>query len=276
MKAKGYRPDELTFLSLLTACSVSGLTDDGWVLFKSMQKDYDLVPQTEHYACMVDLIGRTGDFNEALRFIDEMPLAPSSAIWGSLLRVSRNSNNIEVAEMAAERISEIQHDNTGCYVALCNMYADAGRWDDVFRVRDLMSEKGLRKTDAVSLVELPTKQYSFVNGDMSHAESLVINEESDKLSTIIGENLHERDDVFDPVDRPVMANRHSVRLATVFGLISARIGSPVIVKKNVRVCDDCHDALKKISKFTCREIVISDSSIYHHFCEGSCSCGDYR
>ncbi|KAJ3689774.1 hypothetical protein LUZ61_018938 [Rhynchospora tenuis] len=276
MKAKGYGPDELTFLSLLTACSVSGVTDEGWVLFKSMQKDYGLVPQTEHYVCMVDLIGRTGDFDETLRFIDEMPLAPSAAIWGSLLRASRNSNNIEVAEMAAERISEIQHDNTGCYVTLCNMYADAGRWDDVSRVRDLMSEKGLRKTDAVSLVELPTKQYSFVNSDMSHAESLVINEASDKLSTLIGMNLHKPDDVFDPIHiGEVMTNRHSVRLAVVFGLISSRIGSPVLVKKNVRICDDCHDALKKISKFTCREIVIGDSSIYHHFCEGSCSCGDY-
>lgn len=279
MKVEGFRPNEITFISVLTACSVSGLIEEGWMLFKSMKEDYGIVPRTEHYGCMVDLIGRTGDLDEALRFIDNMPIAPSATIWGSLLTASRYSNDLEIAELAAKKISEIEHDNTGCYVTLCNMYADAGWWDDLFRVKELMREKGLTQTDAVSVVVLPTKQCSFVNGDMSYAESSAINEASDVLSTIIGENFIKPNNVFDPIDivakRPVTANRHSVRLAAVFGLISSGIGNPVLVKKNVRVCNRCHDALKKISKFTGRKIVIGDSSIYHNFSDGSCCCGDY-
>lgn len=278
MKAKGIRPNERTFVSVLTACSVSGLTEEGWMLFKSMKEDYGILPRTEHYGCMVDLLGRTGDLDETLRFIDNMPIAPSATIWGSLLTASRNNNNLEVAELAAKKISEIEHNNTGCYVTLCNMYTEARRWDDLSRVRDLMREKGLRKTVAVSLVEMPTKQYSFVNGYMSHAESSAIHEASDILSTFIGENLL-KPNMFDPIHigakKSVMANRHSARLAAVFGLISTGIGSPVLVKKNVRICNHCHDALKKISKFTGREIVVGDLSIYHHFSEGSCCCGDY-
>ncbi|KAL6907681.1 hypothetical protein ACP4OV_002720 [Aristida adscensionis] len=278
MKCNGMEPNESTFVSVLTACSVSGLTSEGWAQFNSMQQEYGMVPQIEHYGCMTDLLGRAGDLREVLQFIKNMPIAPTSRIWGSLLTASRNKNDIDVAEYAAERIFQLEHDNTGCYVVLSSMYADAGRWEDVERVRSQMKEKELRRTEARCLVELHGKECSFVNDDMSHPRSEEIHKLSDILSREIGETLDAPSNLRDTVpfaSRTVMPNKHSVRLAVAFGLISSEAGTPILVKKNVRVCNHCHHALKLISKYSRRKIVVGDTKIYHVFSDGSCCCGDY-
>ncbi|GJN09161.1 hypothetical protein PR202_ga27143 [Eleusine coracana subsp. coracana] len=279
MKRNGLEPNESTFVSILTACSVSGLAAEGWVQFNSMQQDYSMVPQIEHYGCMTDLLGRAGDLKEVLLFIESMPIAPTSRIWGSLLTASRNRNDIDVAEYAAEKIFQLEHDNTGCYVVLSSMYADAGRWEDVERVRSHMKEKGLRRTEARSLVELHGKECSFVNGDMSHPQSEKIHEFCDKLSREIGETFDDPSKLGGPAlsasDKTVLPNKHSVRMAVAFGLISSEVGTPILVKKNVRVCNHCHHALKLISSYSNRKIVVGDTKIYHVFSDGSCSCGDY-
>jgi pentatricopeptide repeat protein len=279
MKHNGVQPNESTFVSVLTACSVSGLEAEGWKQFSSMQQEYGMVPQIEHYGCMTDLLGRTGDLREVFQFIENMPIAPTSRIWGSLLTASRNSNDIDIAEYAAERIFQLEHNNTGCYVVLSSMYSDAGRWDDVERIRSLMKEKGFRRTEARSLVELHDKECSFVNGDMSHPQSEEIHEFSDILSREIGETFDNPSNLsdLDPLAarRTVLPNKHSVRLAVAFGLISSEAGAPVLVKKNVRVCNQCHHALKLISKYSRRKIVVGDAKIYHVFSDGSCCCGDY-
>jgi pentatricopeptide repeat protein len=279
MKCNGIEPNESTFVSVLTACSVSGLETEGWKEFNSMQQEYGMVPQIEHYGCMTDLLGRAGDLREVLRFIENMPIAPTSRIWGSLLTASRNKNDIDIAEYAAERIFQQEHNNTGCYVVLTSMYADAGRWEDVERIRSLMKEKGLRRTEARSLVELNAEECSFVNGDMSHPQSEKIHELSDILSRNIGEDLDSPTNLRDSdpfaSGKTVLPNKHSVRLAVAFGLISSEPGTPILVKKNVRVCNHCHRALKLISKYSRRKIVVGDTKIYHIFSDGSCCCGDY-
>uniref|UniRef100_A0A0A9DIL9 DYW domain-containing protein n=1 Tax=Arundo donax TaxID=35708 RepID=A0A0A9DIL9_ARUDO len=142
-----------------------------------------------------------------------------------------------------------------------------------------MKENGLRRTEARSLVGLHDKECSFVNGDMSHPQSEKIHELSDILSRKIGEPLdgpsNHRDSVPSASGRTVMPNKHSVRLAVAFGLISSEVGTPILVKKNVRVCNHCHHALKLISKYSRRKIVAGDTKIYHVFSDGSCCCGDY-
>nr|XP_034571027.1 pentatricopeptide repeat-containing protein At4g35130, chloroplastic-like [Setaria viridis] len=239
MQCNGVEPNESTFVSVLTACSVSGLEAEGWKQFSSMQQNYGMVPQIEHYGCMTDLLGRTGDLREVFQFIENMPIAPTSRIWGSLLTASRNNNDIDIAEYAAERIFQLEHNNTGCYVVLSSMYADAGRWEDVERIRSLMKEKGFQRTEARSLVELHDKECSFVNGDMSHPQSEEIHELSDILSREIGETFDSPSNLSDsdPLAsrRTVLPNKHSVRLAVAFGLISSEAGAPVLVKKNVRM-----------------------------------------
>ncbi|XP_020581733.1 pentatricopeptide repeat-containing protein At4g35130, chloroplastic [Phalaenopsis equestris] len=279
MKKLNFEPTDSTFLSILSACSVSGFIDEGWMYFDIMQREHKINPRIEHYGCLVDLLGRSGDLKKAVEFIERMPVAPTSRIWGSLLTASRNNNNIRVAEFAAERIFELDHDNTGCYVILYGMYADAGRWEDAERVRSLMKKNGLHRTRGRSFVELNCKTWSFVEGDRSHFEIDTVQMVSDILSMEIGENAVTLSVRFNPEDivrkKANLGSRHTVRLALSFGLISSAVGTPVLVKKNIRICNDCHSAIKKISSFTGRAIIVGDSSIYHHFNNGVCCCGDY-
>ncbi|KAK8917041.1 Pentatricopeptide repeat-containing protein [Platanthera zijinensis] len=274
-----FQPNESTFFSVLSACSVSGLMNEAWMYYEMMQSEHNLHPQIEHYGCIVDLLGRAGELEKAMEFIERMPVTPTSRIWGSLLTAGRNNGRIEVAEFAAERILQLDHDNTGCYVILHGMYADAGRWDEAGRVISAMKANGLHRTKGRSFVELDHQNCnccSFEEGERSHDEINTIELVSDILSAQIGEGDGFTDKLQDSgTKKSIRANRHSVRLAVCFGLISSAVGKPILVKKNVRICRDCHGAMKKISGFTGREIVVGDSRIYHHFKDGICGCGDY-
>ncbi|KAL3621405.1 hypothetical protein CASFOL_036317 [Castilleja foliolosa] len=282
MRNKGYKPNESTFVSILSACSISGFVDQGWKYFDLMKSDYSLDPGIEHYGCMLDLLGREGNFDLAKSFIEKMPLKPNARIWGSLLAASRHHKNIEFAEMAAKNIFSLDNDdnNIGCYVLLSNIYAEFGRWDDVERVRRLMKKRGLVKTTGISVVECNGKVYRFKNYDKLHKESNVTYTVLDILTRKIGEDgyfcgltkFKPLDLVKTRLNSPVC---HSVRLAICFGLISTSIGEPVVIRKNVRICEDCHIAAKMVSRVTGREIVVGDSKMYHRFKDGQCSCGDY-
>lgn len=278
---KGIKPNESTFVSLLTSCSLSGMVKEGWEFYNSMKRDYNVDPGIEHYGCMLDLLGRTGDLNRAKSFIEKMPLEPTARIWGSLLTASKNNRSIKFAELAAEHILPLEHDNTGCYILLSNLYAEAGRWEDVERIKSLMKQRGIKKTIGHSLVETKSKPYRFINQDRSHMDMNMIYNVLDILSSKIGDTKYARGTItkFKPIDlerkRSNSPENHSVRLAICFGLISTRIGSPVIVRKNTRMCKDCHSAAKKISEITSREIIVGDSKVFHHFRDGNCTCGDY-
>lgn len=187
MITSGVNPNKSTFVSVLAACSICGMIDEGWDHFNSMKREYGIDPGIEHYGYMLDLIGRTGNFSSAKRFIEEMPFVPTSRIWGSLLNASRNHSEITVAEFTAEQIFKMEHDNTGCYVLLLNMYAEAGRWEDVNRIKLLMKSKGISRTTGRSTVEMKSRTHVFTNGDRSHMETNKIYEVLDFVSKMIGE-----------------------------------------------------------------------------------------
>ncbi|KAK8964978.1 Pentatricopeptide repeat-containing protein [Platanthera guangdongensis] len=257
-----FQPNESTFFSVLSACSVSGLMNEAWMYFEMMQSGHNLHPQIEHYGCIVDLLGRAGEPEKAMEFIERMPVTPTSRIWGSLITAGRNNGRIEVEEFAAERILQLDHDNTGCYVILYAMYADAGRWDEAGRVISAMKANGLHRTKGRSFVELDHQNCncSFEEGERLHDEINTIELVSDILSAQIGEGDGFIDKLRDSgTKESIRANRHSVRLAVCFGLISSAVGKPILVKKNVRICRDCHGAMKKILGFTGREIVSSET-----------------
>lgn len=245
-----------------------------------MKREYGIDPQIEHYGSMLDLLSRKGDLEKAKKFIHEMPLPPTARICGSLLAASRHHRNIELAEVAgANHILSLAYDNTGCYIVLSNMYAEVRRWQDVERIKGLMSEKGLAKTIGCSDIDINYKTIRFVNRDRSHLETDTIYDVLAILLRRIGEELFVGLSKFKPVDlirtRLNSPKCHSVRLAISYGLISMSTRKPLVIKKNIRICSDCHDAAKKISAFTNREIVVGDSKIYHHFKDGQCSCRDY-
>ncbi|XP_043710892.1 pentatricopeptide repeat-containing protein DOT4, chloroplastic-like [Telopea speciosissima] len=153
MKNSSIQPNPATFTSVLTACSHSGLVDEGLQLFNSLIQDFDFFPSTEHFACIVDSLGRAGRLEEAVRFINKMPIEPDRSIWGSLLAACRVHQNIDFGRLAAEHLFHLEPENPGNYITLSNIYARAGRWDDAVRVRKLMEDRGLMKPSGYSWIQ---------------------------------------------------------------------------------------------------------------------------
>eukprot|EP01018_Ginkgo_biloba_P034140 Gb_28037 [translate_table: standard] len=280
MQRTGMKPDHITFVSVLSACSHAGLVDEGWQYFDCMIQDYCITPRVEHYACMVDLLGRAGCLEEAQEFIKNMPLEPSAGVWGALLAACRIHCNIELGEHVAEHLFNVDSENAGCYVLLSNIYAAAGRWDDVFKVRTMIKERGLKKSPGCSLIEVNNRVHAFLVGDRSHPQS---NEIYATLETLAGQMekagyVPDKNFVLHDVEeeeKQQILGSHSEKLAIAFGLISTSPGTPIRITKNLRVCGDCHRAIKYISEIVKREIIVRDANRFHHFKDGLCSCGDY-
>ncbi|CAM6034992.1 unnamed protein product [Sphagnum compactum] len=143
MQQEGVKPDLITFMGVLSACSNVGLVDEGQRYFQSMSRDHALTPTVEHYGCMVDILGRAGCIKEVQQVILEMPVQPDSALWGSLLAACKQQGNVEVGEWAAENRLKLEPQNAGTYILLSNIYAAARKWDDVAMVRKVMEFRGL-------------------------------------------------------------------------------------------------------------------------------------
>lgn len=149
----GLIPNEIVFISLLSACGHCGLVDEGWKWFYSMKEKFGISPILEHYTCIVDMLGRQGQAEEALKFVNMMPMEPDVSVWGALLSWCRTKySDVNVAEIVAEQLIRLDPANTSYYVTLSNMYSKLGQWDDAERIRGSMEEKGLRKTAGYSMV----------------------------------------------------------------------------------------------------------------------------
>ncbi|XP_072977686.1 pentatricopeptide repeat-containing protein At4g14820 [Typha angustifolia] len=280
MKREGVEPNGVTFISLLYACSHAGLVEEGRSLFRSMVQKYKLEPKQEHYGCMVDLLGRARLLQEAFQLIESMPFRPNVIVWGSLLGACRIDGDIEHGELAAKKILELDPDHDGAYVLLSNIYAKAGRWDDVREVRKLMKHRGVSKEKGCSWMELNGNVHEFLMGDESHPRCkeiyLKLDEVVKELETLgyspdagsVLVDLHEE-------EKSEAVFLHSEKLALSFGLINSGPGSCIRVMKNIRVCEDCHSFMKLVSKVYEREIVLRDRTRFHHFKDGACSCTDF-
>ncbi|KAL9855496.1 Pentatricopeptide repeat-containing protein mitochondrial [Arabidopsis thaliana] len=154
MKSQNVVPNSVTFVSLLSACSHSGNVKEGWKQFESMTRDYGVVPEEEHYACMVDLLGRAGEIGEAKSFIDNMPVKPMASAWGALLSACRIHKEVDLAGEIAEKLLSMEPEKSSVYVLLSNIYADAGMWEMVNCVRRKMGIKGYRKHVGQSATEV--------------------------------------------------------------------------------------------------------------------------
>lgn len=168
MQNEGVRPNEVTFICVLSACSRVGLVEIGQRFFESMNEVYGIKPGVEHYGCLVDLLGRAGMFEEAKRVVTEMPMEPDSYVMGALLNACRMHGNVELGEKTLEGLMDRRLDQSGVHVLLSNMYASASRWEDVLKVRKGMEEKKVKKVPGCSLIELDGMVVEFVAGDRSH------------------------------------------------------------------------------------------------------------
>lgn len=280
MKGGSAVPDHITFVGVLGACSHGGLLDKGLMFFDFMVREYHIEPTVQHYTCMVDLLGHCGQLNKAYDLIKEMKVMADSGVWGALLNSCKIHGHVELAELAVEKLMELEPDEAGYYVILSNIYAQAGMWEGVARLRKLMIDKGIKKSIACSWIEVRNKVHAFLSGDTSHPSSAAIYAELKRLGGLMAEAgyVPSTDSVFHDVEDDEKTNMvcsHSERLAIAFGLISTEPGTRLLITKNLRICEDCHIAIKFISKITEREITIRDVNRYHHFKDGLCSCGDY-
>ncbi|KAK7247394.1 hypothetical protein RIF29_42277 [Crotalaria pallida] len=168
MVTVGVQPDGITFLSLLSACCRAGKVDESMSLFNLMVHNYGIPPRSEHYACLVDVMSRAGQLQRAYKIILEMPFEADFSIWSALLAACTIHLNVKLGELAARRIFDLDPYNSGAYVMLSNMYATAGMWKDVNRVRVLMKEQGVKKQTAYSWTRIGNKIHCFAGGDPSH------------------------------------------------------------------------------------------------------------
>ncbi|CAN1141898.1 Putative pentatricopeptide repeat-containing protein At3g11460, mitochondrial [Linum perenne] len=183
MIKSGTRPDGRVFVNVLSACSHAGLTDKGLHYFDAMEHKYKLHPGPEHYSCMVDLLGRAGRLEEAHRLIKSMKAEPDDAVWGALLGACKIHRNVELAELAFERVIELEPTNIGYYVLLSNIYKDAGNSEGILRIRRMMRERKLKKDPGCSYVEFMGKVHIFLSGDKSHPQSKQIYKFLDELES---------------------------------------------------------------------------------------------
>lgn len=274
------QPDEITYVGLLTACSHSRMLEKARHFFQLLNQDPSIEVKLEHCVCMVDVLGRSGNLEEAEEFIRKMSVKANSMVWLALLSACRLHSNIEVAERAARWVFDLEPHGTAAYILLSNIYASIGRWNDVTRIRKMMKDRGIVKMPGCSWITLKGLRHEFVCGDKSHPMTKEIYKKLDSLSGKLKELGYVSDKTYalhdvEDEQKELMLSYHSERLAIAFGLLCTVKGSTITVIKNLRVCGDCHCAIKLITKIVRREIILRDSSRFHHFKDGSCSCGDY-
>ncbi|GJN41187.1 hypothetical protein PR202_gn00530 [Eleusine coracana subsp. coracana] len=177
IEAHGLTPNDVTFLSVLSACGHVGMVDDSLKLFDLMSSKYAISPRAEHYACIVDILSRAGQLDKACNYIKDMPFEAEKNVWGALLGACQTRGNVQLGELAAMMLTQADSESSGPYVMLSNIYAAAGMWDEVNHVRGRMKQKGIKKQPGYSWTEIADEVHMFVGGDASHpAMSKIISE----------------------------------------------------------------------------------------------------
>lgn len=280
MSKENVEPNDVTFVGVLSACTHAGLVEYGQGCFHSISEEHGMTPSLNHYACMINLFGRSGCMDKAVDLIKSMPHEPNCLIWSTLLSVCTINGDIDNAEMAARHHFELDPLHVAPYIMLSNMYAARGRWEDVAALRSLMKNNKVKKLAAYSWIEIDNKVHKFLAEDRTHPENEKIYKELIRLIKKLQEagftpdsNLVLHD--VGEVEKFESICYHSEKLALVFGLMKKPIGTPIRIIKNIRVCGDCHVFMKLVSKIIGRPIILRDSNRFHHFSGGKCSCKDY-
>uniref|UniRef100_A0A0D9XX24 DYW domain-containing protein n=1 Tax=Leersia perrieri TaxID=77586 RepID=A0A0D9XX24_9ORYZ len=280
MQQEGISPNEVTYLSVLSACSHTGLIEEGRHYFHLLMSDWIVEPNVLHYSCMVDVLGRSGKTDEAWELLNKMPFEPTVSMWGSLLGSCRIHKNIRLARIAAEKLFHLERENGGNHVLLSNVYAACGNWESVVMARKNLKDSGAKKEMGRSWIEAKGKVHVFVVGEREHPGITDVYDKLEEIYHEIRKISHKADTECDLHDvhadeKEELLKHHSEKLAFAFGLIILPPNIPITIYKNLRICGDCHSFMKIVSCITVRQVIVRDINRFHHFKDGSCSCGDF-
>ncbi|KAL2343553.1 hypothetical protein Fmac_004838 [Flemingia macrophylla] len=281
LQSRGFLPDEYTFLAILTALYNAGMfvQIEGWLT--RMTTDYGLEPSLEHYTCLVGAMARAGEFERAERVVLTMPFEPDAAVWRALLSVCAHRGDADKAWSVAKRVLELEPHDDYAYVIVANVLSSQGRWNDVLELRKMMKDRRVKKKGGRSWIEVQGEVHVFVAGDWKHERSKEIYQ---KLAELMGDieklgYVPLWDEVLHNVGEEKRKEAlwyHSEKLAVAFGVLCGSVppGKPLRVVKNLRICKDCHEAFKYMTRVLEREIIVRDVNRYHRFLNGNCTCRD--
>uniref|UniRef100_A0A0E0BP83 DYW domain-containing protein n=1 Tax=Oryza glumipatula TaxID=40148 RepID=A0A0E0BP83_9ORYZ len=249
MQQVGIFPNEVTYLSILSACSHTGLVEEGRHYFNLLLSDRTAEPNVLHYSCMVDVLGRSGKTDEAWKLLDKMPFEPTASMWGSLLGSSRIHKNIRLARIAAEQLFRLEPENGGNHVLLSNVYAASGNWENVVVARKYLRDSGAKKEMGRSWIEAKGKIHVFVAGEREHPGITDVYNKLEEIYHEMRKISHRANTQCDLHDvhadqKEELLKHHSEKLAFAFGLISLPPNIPITIYKNLRICGDCHSFMK--------------------------------
>lgn len=280
MVREGHWPDGAVYVGVLNACSRAGLLEEGLRCFDRMRLEHKVIPNAQHYGCMVDLMARAGRLEDARALIGSMPTGPTDTAWRSLLNACRIHGNLELAERGLQELARLDAVNAGDYIILAGMHTRAKNWDDAAALRTEAVDRGLVQAPGFSAVEVHGRVHRFVSQDRSHPRATDIYEMLHQMEWQLRFEGYKPDtsevtlDVNEEEKRRVVA-AHSQKLAMAFGLLSTPEGTPVRVVTNLRMSKECHAYSALISEIFGREIVVRDRNRFHRFRRGACSCRNY-
>ncbi|KAL9153407.1 hypothetical protein ABFS82_10G046700 [Erythranthe guttata] len=275
------QPDTVTCVLIISAYrhTNSNLIEHCKDFFRSMKPVYNIEPNSDHYACLVGVLGNWGLLEEAEELIENIPFEETASVWRALLDSCGIHKNAIIGTRAAKKILSMEPQDPSTYILKSNLYSASGRWNCSEFVREEMKERRFRKFPGRSWVIDQEEVHSFFARDKSHPESKDIYSVLDILFMECLRAGYKPDTSFvlHDVEEHQKVNFllcHSAKLAVSFGLITTRVGKPVRVVKNIHMCGDCHTFLKYVTVVTKREIHVRDASGFHCFADGECSCRD--
>lgn len=280
MVSAGIKPNEVTFVGLIYACSHVGLVKKGRELFKSMIEDYRIRPSLQHYTCLLDLLGRSGLLDEAESLLQAMPYEPDEPTWAAFLSACKHHGNTKMAIKVADHLFNLKPEDPSTYILLSNIYAGASMWTRVSELRRKMGLLEVKKEPGYSSIDIGKDSQVFYAGETCHPLKEEIFCLLKELDSEMRRKGYVPDTSFVLHDMELQEKErqlfwHSERLAVAYGLLKAVPGTTIRIVKNLRICGDCHTVLKFISDIVKREIIVRDATRYHHFKNGKCSCSDF-
>lgn len=271
MKQQNVQPNDFTFMGLLVACSHASAVDEGRQYFKSMVDDYKITPTVEHYTCMADLLGRSGNLEEAEKLMESTPAENDVGVWLTLLSASKQHGDAERGRRYFDRVIKLEPENAVAYILMSTLYASAGRQEDADKVDNMRKSARATKTPAKAYIEVYSKVREFT-----------VQEEGTPVGSMNLENAEwvgNEHAGYPPraAAPPKLLQEESLcghveKLALAYGLLNSEDGAPLLITKNLCMCQDCHVCMKIISRYDKRNVVVRDAHCVHSFVDGSCTC----